>query len=320
MRASVLIITYNHGPYIAEAMECALRQETDFDFELVVGEDCSSDSTREVVRSLERAHPGRVRPLYHASNVGMFTNLVQTYRACRGEFIAMLEGDDVWSDRTKLQKQVDFLRSHPRHALCFNDALAVNQADGTSFPIKAAEAARDFEFLDLLANNIIPTCTVMYRNGLLKQFPEWLGRLRLCDWPLHLLHAEHGRIGYLPECMSTYRIHAAGVWSKLKVVERCNAIIDMYGQLDAHYQGKYHCLIQMLINYWQTIRGVTEQQDELQQLRSKVNSLEERLSHLLQSRGVRAVIKLGDVKRLAGSFLGKTKCLTPRGTQRKRAA
>src|SRR5206468_1692068 len=116
MLASVLMITYNHEAFISQAIESVLSQETDFDFELVIGEDCSPDATRRIVQSYERSYPHRVRPLYHERNVGMGNNLLQSYQACSGDYIAVLEGDDYWSDRRKLQKQVNFMENHPSHA------------------------------------------------------------------------------------------------------------------------------------------------------------------------------------------------------------
>ena len=123
MKLSVLMLAYNQEAFIREALESVLAQQTTFDFEIVIGEDCSTDTTRSIIQSYQAAHPGKIRGLYRAENVGMIENFIQGYRACQGEYIAMLEGDDYWVDPCKLQKQVDFLESHPDFSICFHDSF-----------------------------------------------------------------------------------------------------------------------------------------------------------------------------------------------------
>lgn len=116
MTVSVVFITYNHEKYVRRALLSVLNQETDFPFEVVVGEDCSTDSTREILTELKEQYPEKVRLLFREKNLGRPTlNVYQTTMACTGEYIAYLEGDDYWDDTHKLQKQVDFLKAHPEY-------------------------------------------------------------------------------------------------------------------------------------------------------------------------------------------------------------
>lgn len=111
---SVVFITYNHEPYIRESLDGIFMQETDFDFEVVVGEDCSTDNTREIIREYDKKYPGRMKLLFREKNLGRPTlNVYQTAMEGRGKYLAFLEGDDYWTDPKKLQKQVDFLETHP---------------------------------------------------------------------------------------------------------------------------------------------------------------------------------------------------------------
>ena len=119
---SVCCITYDHERYVAQAIESVLMQQTDFEVELVIGEDCSTDSTRALAQQYEKRYPGRVRVLTPSSNLGVMPNLMATMFACEGEYIALVEGDDHWTDVTKLQMQADMLRANPNHAFCFHDA------------------------------------------------------------------------------------------------------------------------------------------------------------------------------------------------------
>ncbi len=118
---SVKMITYNHAPYIAQAIEGVLQQETSFPFELIIGEDCSTDGTREIVFEYQKKYPDMIRVITSDHNVGATKNSCRTERACRGKYIAYCEGDDYWHHPLKLQKQVDFLEHHPDIGLVFSD-------------------------------------------------------------------------------------------------------------------------------------------------------------------------------------------------------
>ncbi len=118
---SILMVTYNHERFIARAIEGATQQETDFPFELVIGEDCSTDRTREIVSEYAERYPDVIRVITSDSNVGMRQNSIRTRRACRGKYISTCDGDDYWHNPTKLQKQADYLEDNPNCGLVFSD-------------------------------------------------------------------------------------------------------------------------------------------------------------------------------------------------------
>lgn len=113
------MITYNHGPFIAQAIESVLRQKRDFEVELVIGKDCSTDDTRAVIAECQQRHSNKIRLITAAHNVGVQPNFIRTYNACRGKYIAMLEGYDYWVDDEKLQVQVAILDQNQDLAMCF---------------------------------------------------------------------------------------------------------------------------------------------------------------------------------------------------------
>ena len=134
---SVIFITYNHERYVEKALRSVCEQETDFPFEVVVGEDCSTDRTREILKKVAEEYPDRVRLLFREKNFGRPTlNVYNTTMECRGEFLAYLEGDDYWTDPHKLRKQVDFLRSNPEYMACTHGCVMVDEEDR---PIKDPE-------------------------------------------------------------------------------------------------------------------------------------------------------------------------------------
>jgi glycosyltransferase involved in cell wall biosynthesis len=246
MKVSVLMITYNQEEYIAQALDSVLMQEVDFDYEIVIGEDCSTDGTRSIVLEYQRSHPDKIRVLLPEKNLGMIRNFVQTYNACEGEYVAILEGDDFWTCSRKLQKQVKFLDENQKTALCFHTVQFFyndNSAPSYLFPSDQKEFST---IEDLLEKNFIQTCSVMFRNKLFGKFPDWFFTCVIGDYPLHVLNAGHGNIGYLKEVMAAYRIHSAGVWSmqmEKNFVKNVLAGIEMYNNLDIYFHKQYHSII-----------------------------------------------------------------------------
>jgi glycosyltransferase involved in cell wall biosynthesis len=214
-KVSVAMIAYNHERFVAQALESVLAQRVDFPLEIVFGEDCSTDNTRQIVRDMAEKHAGRFNLLLPEKNLGMNRNLAATIKACRGQYVALLEGDDYWIDPEKLQLQVNYLDSHPDCSICFTRAAVIDDGDQ---PVDTPSVIRElkpvYSLKDYLARSFQPrTCTVMFRNRLFEDFPEWFYRLPVGDFPLHVLNAQRGDFGFLDRVTSTYRIHAGGVWS-----------------------------------------------------------------------------------------------------------
>ena len=131
---SVMMMTYNHEKSIRKAIESALDQETDFEYEIVIGEDCSKDKTRDICFEYQRRFPDKIRVLWSDENVSkMSGNSTRTTYRCRGDFIAFLEGDDCWIDRLKLQKQVDAFRANPSVGICFGGGIVHTVQTGEDF-------------------------------------------------------------------------------------------------------------------------------------------------------------------------------------------
>ena len=228
-KVSVCIPTYNHEKYISHAIESILKQETDFDYEIILGEDESQDGTREICIEYARRYPDRIRLFLRSRKdviyingrpTGRF-NAIESLKAARGKYIAMLEGDDYWIDPFKLQKQADYLDNNPDCALSFHNALNFDEKSQKFVGVRGPDEIKDkYQLSDLLIGHFIPTCSVMYRNGLIKEFPDWFLRVPVGDKPLYILLAQHGSIGYINEVMGVYRIHPGGIWSGSDYISR----------------------------------------------------------------------------------------------------
>jgi len=240
VKVSVAMITYNHEEFIAQALDGVLIQSTNFDYEIVIGEDCSTDNTRNIILDYEKRYPGRFHLLLNEQNLGAHANAVQVHGACRGEYIALLEGDDYWTSPHKLQKQVDFLDSHPECAICFHNARIVYEDESCDSRNYCPDDQKEISTLeDLLVGDFIPTCSTVFRRGLFGELPDWVYSVMNGDWAGHILNAQHGKIGYINEIMADFRSHPGGIWSRLNREEVLTALIHFYDTLDAHLESKH---------------------------------------------------------------------------------
>jgi glycosyltransferase involved in cell wall biosynthesis len=228
------MLTYNHERFIRQALDSVLMQQVDFAYEVIIGEDCSTDQTRRIVEEYAQRYPAIIRPIYHTPNVGMGPNLQACLAAARGEYLAPLEGDDYWTDAHKLQKQVDFLAANPEYSMCFHEVMVTN-ADGSHiFGTTRNEDEYVFETLLASKRTVPMTCSLLLRNRV-AVLPQWLFTVPTMDYPLVILLAEHGKLKRLPDVMAAYRKHAGGIWSAASHSQNHRRYIEMYQRLAAHY-------------------------------------------------------------------------------------
>ena len=165
---SILMVTYNHAPYIEQAVNSILIQETDFPYEIVIGEDCSTDNTRAIAIRLQQQYPDKVRLLLHKQNLGYFgsRNFLTTLEACRGNYIAMLDGDDYWTSPHKLQLQVDFMESHPDCSLSFHGMRSVfpNAPHLPETVDRFAPGKELYSLKDVIHGHLMKTASMMFRG------------------------------------------------------------------------------------------------------------------------------------------------------------
>lgn len=230
---SVWCSTYNHEKYIAQAIDGFVMQKTDFEIEIFVHDDASTDETANIVRRYAAKHP-QITAIYQTENKfsvdKSFLNRIM-FEKTAGKYIAMCEGDDYWTDPLKLQKQIDFLEANPDYAICFHSVEVVyeNGSEASYISNPNQKATSDFE--DLAARNYIHTLSCVFRNHLFDGMPEWFAASPVGDYPLHLLNARHGKIKFLEDVMAVYRIHDGGIWESnsgkfrmarmISVIETC---------------------------------------------------------------------------------------------------
>jgi len=205
---SIALIAYNHERFIGDTFRGIAMQQFSGTVEVVIGDDCSPDRTRELARAFAEQHPN-VRLLFHERNLGMVGNWTATIDACQGRYIALCEGDDYWTDPLKLQRQFDLLEQHPEHSLCWHPVDVVEEGVQRSYPYAPGMEVATLE--DIVRSHFIPTCSVLFRNGLLQGWPDWIGRVMSMDIALELMLAMHGTAVRIDTVMGAYRQHPGGI-------------------------------------------------------------------------------------------------------------
>lgn len=214
MKLSVCTICYNHEKFIAQALDSFLCQRVNFDFEIIVFDDASTDNTAAILKSYAERYPEKIKLHLRADNVGMIPNFVEAISSCKGQYVALCEGDDYWIDPLKLQLQVDLLDQNPDIAISFHRArLEFYGIEPFPFQDINSNTPTITGFGDLVNGNYIHTPTCVYRNKLFDRFPSSFLSLKLGDWPLHLLNAQFGKVHFMDREMAVYRIFKGGFWS-----------------------------------------------------------------------------------------------------------
>lgn len=252
-KVSVLTITYNHEKYIEECIKSVAAQECDFPVEHIIGDDASSDRTREII--LDYASTYRhIRPLIQKERTYGLGNVRAVFSAAAAPYVSICEGDDYFIDKHKLQKQADALDAHLEVSVCAHpvEVFFQNSGEKTLFPDPGEKHFRFmrhrtlFTLSDLLRINFIQTNSVMYRWRFSEGLPAWFnGQIMPQDWYWHILHAETGKILYLRDVMSGYRRHDGGLWAtaysdrERHLVQWAYPMLRFFQVLNRHFEGRY---------------------------------------------------------------------------------
>ena len=237
---TVLCTAYNHEAYLRTCLEGLVHQETDFGYEILISDDASTDGTAAIIREYEARYPERIRPFYFEENI--FSRGINVYDAyffpaARGKYTAICEGDDYWTDPTKLQRQVDFLEAHPKYTACVHDTL-VHSCDGgkPDYRLLRHGADCDVQFEDVLfgMSHAFHTSSILARKEIIAHPADffYVGLAHgFGDQPDGLWLITNGRVRYLDRCMSVYRIHSNNAaWS--------SAVDGTYGKMLEFFEGK----------------------------------------------------------------------------------
>jgi glycosyltransferase involved in cell wall biosynthesis len=232
---SVCSTTYNHEKYISEALDSFLMQETDFAFEVIVRDDASPDKTADIIREYEKKYPNIIKPIYEIKNgfqKGIRAMPVAIQKA-QGEYIALCEGDDYWTDSKKLQAQKDFLEQNFEYVICYHNAQPFDENGILNLDYQAAKY--DLSKNQLLQAHPIYTLTTFFRNIIV--IPPEYCIVKYGDMFLWSLLGEHGKGKYIGDIKpAMYRVHDNGVFSKKTEDEKNYMLLDTFYGIFSYFQ------------------------------------------------------------------------------------
>ena len=243
MKLSILVMAYNVEKYIAEALDSIVMQKVNFSYEILIGNDGSSDGTVEILKEYEKKYPEIIKLFLTKritrSGSGDYLNFANLFANAKGEYFCVLDGDDFWSDENKLQKQINFLDQNHDYTVCghnywllYEDGKMVKSYDEEKDKTNYTFVAETLE--DLLLRNKCPymqTSSLIYRNVFandLEMKNKFLLPMYSADLVRTLLHAKEGKVKYLKDFISCYRISASGIWSYRSEIEQINQHINFF--------------------------------------------------------------------------------------------
>lgn len=244
IKVVIKCITYNHEPYIRQCLDGFVMQKTNFQFVAIVHDDCSLDRTTDVIHEYEKKYPNIIIPIYetenqyHKGTLGQIMNDAVT--ASGAEYVALCEGDDYWTDPYKLQKQVDFLDTHPEYVICAHNAYQHFSNNLWKLFVNPNYREHDICLSEMLAKWHTPTASLIYRKDVLDKVPATKSYPN-GDYYLMLRLLSQGKFYYDPSVMSVYRMHNDSVSAEMNrntitlyddIISLLNEVRSLYKEID----------------------------------------------------------------------------------------
>lgn len=257
---SIVCIAYNHEKYIEKTLQSFLMQETTFDFEILIHDDASTDGTADIIRKYEKQYPDLIRPVYQTEN--QYSQNVEivykfNYKRARGKYLAQSEGDDYWTDPLKLQKQYDFLQSHPEVSACIHPDRMINEEGSIILGYRKIYPSSRLMYVKeaLYEQKTVATNSIFMRNYFTSDYevPQWYFDADVTDFPLVLYLATKGPIYYMNEVMSAYRVAAHNSWTQRTMTDsekrrrHVDKMIELLESFDAYTQYEHTTFVQRQI-------------------------------------------------------------------------
>lgn len=205
---SINCITYNHEKYIGEALESFMMQKTNFDFEIIVSDDFSTDNTVEVVKKFQKKYPNKIRLIEGKKNIGARQNGMRAHNNSLGKYVAICEGDDYWTDCNKLQKQINYMEKNRDCSMVFHNSEKINEKTKKSegFMINSNLKSKKILIKDFFDLEFIPTASILYKKELKDNMPSWYMDAITGDLPFNLILIANSYAYYMNDIMSVYRV------------------------------------------------------------------------------------------------------------------
>ncbi len=240
---SVLMLVYNHEKYLSAALDSILMQKRDFPIEIVIGDDCSTDDSFKILEQYQSAYPEIIRVIRHSKNIGAMNNHKQTMTACSGEYVAICEGDDYWTDAEKLKMQVDTMEAKPGLSFCchrvdyYYEDLKKTESWGAEY-FTNGNQYREITLDTLFEPYLIRTVSVLYRASMIDNDIA-VKQDYFKDLFLFSMLLSNGNAVFIYRVMAVYRIHGQGIWSGQGDVKNLESNVKTAVSMTRYFQGKF---------------------------------------------------------------------------------
>ena len=251
---SILCIAYNHEKYIKEALESFINQKTNFKFEVIVNDDCSTDNTAEIIKEYQKKYPDVIKPIFQKENQyskGKRMLIDILLPVAKGKYFALCEGDDYWVDDNKLQKQVDFLENNSDYSLCVNNAIKIKndgKKDGMILPVKHNQELTCEDFISG-GGGFVATNSILAPIKYTEKLPSYFDDFSI-DYLWQIYLSSCGRSYCFKDIMSAYRVSVENSWTDRmekdisKLIESNKKIVVKLNQINCELNNKYKCVIE----------------------------------------------------------------------------
>jgi len=274
---SIFCTSYNHGHYIASAIESFLNQITDFPIEILIHDDASTDLTPEIIRDYERRYPTIINPIYQKINQhsrGIKINAEINYSRSKGKYVAICEGDDYWTDPYKLQLQVEHMESNPETSLCVHASKVVKSSTGKVVKtIRPSDFSRYFDTDEIIegGGGLFATNSMLFKRSSYLQRPSYFLKSNVGDYPLMIHLSTLGKVYYMDRFLSVYRTAIRGSWTSTthtgnlqKMLDQKENSVQLLQEIDQFYERRYARAIH---------RKIREIEFEIAQLTGQIGSI-----------------------------------------------
>ena len=252
VEVSVICLAYNHEKYIEECIQHLLSQKTDFQYEVLIHDDASTDRTPEILRKYAQEYPDIIKPILQKENQfsqGKILTSEFIFPKCEGKYYCMCECDDYWCDDQKLQKQYDFMEAHPEYSACVHNSILHDCNNGKETLVNASETDKDIEMKEVLLDwgKVYHTSSMFYRKEFANRPKEFYAR-GFGDYPRAIYFCHVGKVHYFADVMSVHRVNVENSWTTKNVASRdpqdvikhYRKVIELLNNIDAYTEQKYH--------------------------------------------------------------------------------
>ena len=257
-RVTVAVVSFNHAPYIVQALDSILAQDCPWPLEILLADDASTDGTQDILLSYVNRRPDLFIPFFAPQNQGITANYQRVFARAQGEFLAVLEGDDFWTSRLKLRRQIGLLQENTAFSMAASAFVGRRQDGGQTVLPTCQSGLHAFDDVtclttaDLIETNVIGNfSTCVYRTELMRALPPEILTVTAYDWLVNIAVSEFGPVAWFQEPLSVYRMLPDSTWNRMQPTDKAREIVRCIEDYDRVLDQRHHDHFQRALVHWQ---------------------------------------------------------------------